>query len=147
MDNRLNGLRRKIKLLRLEMLDLQVSVRDQIKHDRDCTEACLRVMDMRRELTALVKEWTRLGGGDRLPTIQERLRECYRPVVRPKPVATADTAKRRRAGEADGTGKRFTGVARSRLATAPQTKRPRSQQTRAGKFRDMRETSFQHLQP
>ena len=94
MDNRLNGLRRKIKVLRLEMLDLQVSVRDQINRDRDCTESAVQLMDMRRELTALVKEWTRLGGGDRLPTIQERLRECYRPVVRPKPVATSNTQKR-----------------------------------------------------
>jgi hypothetical protein len=95
MDNRLNGLRRKIKALRLEMLDLQVSVRDQISRDRDCTESSVRLMGMRRELTVLVKEWTRLGGGDRLPTIQERLRECYRPVGRPKPVAAAKTQKRR----------------------------------------------------
>jgi hypothetical protein len=65
MDNRLNGLRRKIKALRLEMLDLQVSVRDQISRDRDCTESSVRLMGMRRELTVLVKEWTRLGGGDR----------------------------------------------------------------------------------
>lgn len=124
MDNRLNGLRRKINVLRLEMLDLQVSVRGQISHDRDCTESSVRLMAMRRELTVLVKEWTHLGGGDRLPTIQERLRECYRPVVRPKPVA-ALKIQRRRADEVDGSQMRFTGVGRSRLATVRQTKRPR----------------------
>lgn len=133
MDNRLNGLRRKIKVLRLEMLDLQVSVRDQISHDRDCTESSVRLMEMRRELTVLVKEWTRLGGGDRLPTIQERLRECCRPVVRPKAVAAAKTGKRRRADAANGNEKRFTGVGRSRRATVSQIKKPGWQQTKAGR--------------
>src|SRR3954447_3584558 len=94
MDNRLNGLRCKIKLSRQEMLDLQGAIRDRIQHDRDCTESAVRLMDMRRELSVRIREWTRLGGGDRLPTIQERLRECYRPVVRPKPVATSKAKKR-----------------------------------------------------
>jgi hypothetical protein len=123
MDNRLNGLRRKIKLLRLEMLDLQVSVRDQIKCDRDCTQSSVRLMDMRRELTVLVREWTRLGGGDRLPTIQERLRECYRPVVRPKPAAISKVQKRR-AEDANGGEKRFTGVVRSPSPPFHKPKRP-----------------------
>jgi hypothetical protein len=95
MDNRLNGLRRKIKVLRLDMLELEVSIRDQINRDRDCTESAVRLMAMRRELTVLVKEWTRLGGGDRLPTIEERLRENYRPVARPRPVANPKARKRR----------------------------------------------------
>jgi hypothetical protein len=84
MDNRLNQLRRKISALRLEMLGLEASIRDQINNDQDCAESSLRLMAMRQELTALVREWTRLGGGERLPTIQERLRENYRPVQKPK---------------------------------------------------------------
>jgi hypothetical protein len=84
MDNRLNELRRKISTLRLEMLGLEASIRDQINNDQDCTESSLRLMGMRQELTALVREWTLLGGGERLPTIQERLRENYRPVQKPK---------------------------------------------------------------
>jgi hypothetical protein len=84
MDNRLNELRRKISALRLNMLDMAASVRDQVNHDRDCTESSLRLMGMRQELTVLVREWTLLGGGERLPTIQERLRENYRPVQKPK---------------------------------------------------------------
>jgi hypothetical protein len=84
MDNRLNELRRKISALRLNMLDMAASIRDQVNHDRDCTESSLRLMGMRQELTALVREWTLLGGGERLPTIQERLRENYRPVQKPK---------------------------------------------------------------
>ena len=84
MDNRLNELRRKISILRMKMLEIAASVRDQVNHDRDCAESSLRLMGMRQELTALVQEWTLLGGGERLPTIQERLRENYRPVQKPK---------------------------------------------------------------
>jgi hypothetical protein len=84
MDNRINQLRRKISTLRLEMLASEASIRDQINNDCDCTESSLRLMAMRQELTAVVREWTRLGGGERLPTIQERLRENYRPVQKPK---------------------------------------------------------------
>ena len=84
MDNRLNELRRKIITLRLNMLDMAASVREQVNHDRDCAESSLRLMGMRQELTALAREWTLLGGGERLPTIQERLRENYRPVQKPK---------------------------------------------------------------
>jgi hypothetical protein len=84
MDNGLNELRRKISGLRLNMLDMAASIRDQVNHDRDCTESSLRLMNMRQELTALVREWTLLGGGERLPTIQERLRENYWPVPKPK---------------------------------------------------------------
>jgi hypothetical protein len=84
MDNRLNELRRKISGLRLKMLDMEASIRDQINNDRDCTDSALRLMDMRQELTALVREWSLLGGGERLPTIQQRLRENYRAVQKPR---------------------------------------------------------------
>jgi len=95
MDNRLNELRRKISVLRLNMLDMAASVRDQVNHDRDCTEFSLRLMGMRQELTALVREWALLGGGERLPTIQERLRENYRPVQKPKAAPKPKIEKRR----------------------------------------------------
>jgi hypothetical protein len=94
MDNRLNELRRKISSLRLKMLDMAASIRDQVNHDRDCTECSLRLMGMRQELTALVREWTLLGGGERLPTIQERLRENYRPVQKSKTVPKQKVERR-----------------------------------------------------
>jgi hypothetical protein len=95
MDNRLNELRRKVSALRLNMLDMAAAIRDQVNHDRDCTESSLRLMGMRQELSALVREWTLLGGGERLPTIQERLRENYRPVQKPKAAPKQKPAKRR----------------------------------------------------
>src|ERR1700730_15798780 len=84
MDNRLNELRRKIRTLRLEMLDLEATTRDQIRQDRDCTASADQTMAMRKELAGLVRQWGILGGGDPLPTITERLRENYRPVVKTK---------------------------------------------------------------
>jgi len=95
MDNRLNELRRKISALRREMLDIEASIRDQVNNDRDCTESSLRLMGMRQELTALVREWTLLGGGERLPTIQERLRENHRAVQKRKPQPKQKVEKRR----------------------------------------------------
>lgn len=88
MDNRLNELRRKISVLRSEMLDLEAVIRNQIKQDQDCAELSLGLMAMRRTLTAFLREWVRLGGGDRLPAITERLHEKQRQVVvkaRPAP--------------------------------------------------------------
>jgi hypothetical protein len=95
MDNRLNELRRKISILRLKMLEMEASIRDQVNHDLDCTDCAFRLMEMRRELTALVREWSLLGGGERLPTIQERLRENYRAVQRPKTPPKQEMEKRR----------------------------------------------------
>ena len=88
MDNRINETRRKISLLRAEMVRVEDAMRDQIRHDLDSTEAALRLMEMRKELAALVAEWRAAGGNDHLPTIQERLKANNRPA--PKPKATTN---------------------------------------------------------
>jgi chorismate mutase len=62
------------------MLAEEVSIRDQINHDQDCTGSSLRLMDKRAELATLIGEWKAAGGSDRLPTVAERLKEDYRPV-------------------------------------------------------------------
>ena len=95
MDNRLNELRRKISALRLKMLDMEASIRDLINNDCDCSEAALRLMAMRQELTVQLSEWSLLGGGERLPVIQERLRGSHRAVQRPKAQVKQKVAKRR----------------------------------------------------
>jgi hypothetical protein len=74
MDNRINEIRRKISVLRDNMNEAETAMRDQVKRDLDCTEAALRLMAMRQELAVLVGEWTAAGGGERLPTVQERLK-------------------------------------------------------------------------
>jgi hypothetical protein len=79
MDNRINEIRRKISVLRAEMLDLEGSIRDQINHDLDCTEASLALMAQRREMVDLLQQRKIAGGDDRCPTVEERLKENYRP--------------------------------------------------------------------
>jgi chorismate mutase len=78
MDNRVNELRRKISSLRAEMMVVEAATRDQVNRDRDCTEASLRLMAKRAELLVLVGEWKAAGGGDRLPTVEERLKQNHR---------------------------------------------------------------------
>ena len=84
MDNRINEIRCKMDVLRVEMTRVQDAMRDQIKHDLDCTESALRLMAMRTEMAALVAEWKAAGGSEPLPTIQERLSANYRLAQKPK---------------------------------------------------------------
>ena len=84
MDNRINETRRKISLLRAEMVRVEDTMRDQIRQDLDSTESALRLMEMRKELAALVAEWRAAGGNEHLPTIQERLKANNRPAPKPK---------------------------------------------------------------
>jgi hypothetical protein len=87
MDNRINEIRRKISALRAEMLTLEDSIRDQINHDLDCTEASLRLMALRREMVELLQQRKIAGDEDRCPTVEERLKENYRsPVKRNRPL-------------------------------------------------------------
>ena len=87
MDNRINEIRRKMSVLRTEMVHVEDAMRDQIRHDLDCTESALRLMDMRKELAALVTAWRAAGGSAPLPTIQERLKASHRPPAKPKTAA------------------------------------------------------------
>ena len=67
------------------MLAIEDSIRDQINHDLDCTEASLRLMALRREMVELVQQ--RTGDDDRCPTVEERLKENYRsPAKRNRPL-------------------------------------------------------------
>jgi chorismate mutase len=90
MDNRINQFRRKISALRAAMMHLEAAIRGQINHDLDCTEASLRLMAMRAELLVLLGEWKAAGGRDRLPTVEERLKQNCRASEKPKkPVRSA----------------------------------------------------------
>ena len=84
MDNRINDIRRKISLLRAEMVRVEDAMRDQIRRDLDSTDSALRLMDMRKQLASLVAEWRAAGGNEHLPTIQERLKANNRPAPKPK---------------------------------------------------------------
>jgi hypothetical protein len=79
MDNRINEIRRKISSLRARMLDVESSIRALVNRDGDCTEAALRLMAMRTEMVELLQQRKTAGGDDRCPTVEERLKENYRP--------------------------------------------------------------------
>ncbi len=90
MDNRINEIRKKIRLLRTKMLEAEAAIRNQIGRDEDCTETSLALMAMRAEMSELSKERARLGD-DKEPILVERLMNPRRPLaVRPaasKPAA------------------------------------------------------------
>jgi chorismate mutase len=86
MDNKINEIRRKISALRTEMTLVEAAIREQINRDLDCTEASYRLMAMRAEVAELIGRWKAAGGGDRLPTVRERLSRNHgdRPAAKAK---------------------------------------------------------------
>jgi len=87
MDNRINEIRRKISVVRAEMVRVEHAMHDQIRLDLDCTDAALKLLAMRRELAVLVADWKAAGGSTSLPTIEERLKANSRPAKAPKALA------------------------------------------------------------
>jgi hypothetical protein len=82
MDNRLNKIRMKIRVLRAEMLDTGDAIRKQIHRDEDCAEASMQLMAMRVVMLGLIGERNRLGGEERLLDVEERLKLDCRAVGR-----------------------------------------------------------------
>ena len=71
MDNRVNKIRKKISMLRSEMREVEAAMHNQVAHDLDCTDASTRLMAMRAEMVALVRERSALG--DRTPILATSL--------------------------------------------------------------------------
>ena len=59
MDNKLNEIRRKIKVLRAQMLSAEDSIRKQLNRDEDCSEAATHLMAMRVVMLGLIGERNR----------------------------------------------------------------------------------------
>ncbi len=78
MDNRINENRKKIRLLRTQMLEAEAAIRGQIGLAKDCSENSLALMAMRAEMSMLSKERTRLGD-DKEPILVEPLMHQRRP--------------------------------------------------------------------
>ena len=67
MDNRITEIRNQIRKLRTNMLRAEAVMRDQIKHDEDCTIVAEELLHMRTVMRELVQERATLG--DREPVI------------------------------------------------------------------------------
>lgn len=91
MDNKINEIRRRISTLRAEMTLIEASIRDQVNRDLDYSEASYRLMAMRAEVAELIGRWKAAGGGERLPTVRERLSRSY--ADRPIASVKADKAR------------------------------------------------------
>jgi hypothetical protein len=92
MDNKINEIRRKISFLRSEMLTLEDTIRLQVTGDEDCSESALRLMDMRGQLLALIRQRNALGGRERVLNVEERLKADYR-ALNPKPIKGAQSSR------------------------------------------------------
>lgn len=78
MDNTLSEIRRKIKVLRVDMLDLQQHIRGQVDRSEDCEISSRKLMGMSRNMIGLIRIRNAMGGDERLLTIEERLKSDYR---------------------------------------------------------------------
>jgi hypothetical protein len=83
MDNKLNEIRRKIRVLRAEMLAAGDNIRKQVDRQEDCAVAATHLMAMRAAMVGLVSERNRLGGEERLLNVDERLKLDVRAVRKP----------------------------------------------------------------
>jgi hypothetical protein len=82
MDNKLSEIRRKIRMLRAEMLGAEDNIRKQVSRDEDCSVGATRLLAMRAAMVGLVRERNRLGGEERLLNVDERLKMELRPASR-----------------------------------------------------------------
>ena len=71
MDNKLNEICRKIRILRAEMLNAEDNIRKQVNRDEECSEAAVHLMSMRVTMLGLSGERNRLGGEERSDPFQQ----------------------------------------------------------------------------
>ena len=76
MDNQLNEIRKKIRTLRAEMLELEDRIRVQVNAGEDCSEASQCLMGMSRNLVGLIRIRDAMGGAEFCPDV--RLRQINR---------------------------------------------------------------------
>jgi hypothetical protein len=74
MNNKLNEIRRKIRMLRTEMLSAEDNIRKQVNRDEDCSVTAAHLLAMRAAMVGLIGERNRLGGEERLLNVDERLK-------------------------------------------------------------------------
>jgi hypothetical protein len=85
MNNGINQIRKKIRALRVSMLQAEVIMHDQINRDEKCFEIAAEIMLMRSVMSALVQERTRLG--DREPILVNCFFIPRRAPAAPRPVS------------------------------------------------------------
>ena len=59
-------------------MTLEATIRLQINRDEDCSDTALRLMDIRKQMLALIGQRNALGGYERMLNVEERLKAEYR---------------------------------------------------------------------
>jgi hypothetical protein len=67
MDNRISQIRKKIRALRVSMLEAEAVMHEQVKRDEDCSWVAGEILAMRNVMSLLVEERSQLG--DREPIL------------------------------------------------------------------------------
>ena len=91
MDNRINVIRKKIRGLRVSMLQAEAIMHAQISRDEECSEIAGEIMVMRAVMSTLVTERMRLG--DREPILVNCFFIPRRPLAKSRPVKRHLTAQ------------------------------------------------------
>jgi hypothetical protein len=84
MDNRINEIRKKIRALRVSMLEAEAVMREQINREGDCSFVAGEILKMRAVMSHFVRERTLLGDGE--PILVNSFFVPRRPPA-PKPAA------------------------------------------------------------
>jgi len=92
MDNRINEIRKKIRALRVSMLEAEAIMHEQINRDEKCSEIAGEIMVMRAAMSLLVQERARLG--DREPILVNSFFISRRAPAAPRPVSDRPTRRR-----------------------------------------------------
>ena len=86
MDNKINVIRKKIRALRVSMLEAEAIMHDQINRDEECSEIAGEIMAMRAAMGLLIQERARLG--DREPILVNCFFTPRRAPAPPRTVST-----------------------------------------------------------
>jgi hypothetical protein len=82
MDNRINQIRKRIRALRVSMLEAEAVMRAQINRDEECSFVAEEILRMRAVMSLLVEERSLLG--DREPILVNSVFIRHRrPAVKP----------------------------------------------------------------
>lgn len=84
MDNRINTIRKEIRILRSRMLETEAAMRDRINRDEGCAEMAHDVLAMRGQMAKLARERIRLGDRELILVGCEPRRVSTRNIVIPR---------------------------------------------------------------
>lgn len=89
MDNRISEIRKRIRALRVSMIQAEAIMRDQVNRDENCSFVAGEILKMRTIMSVLVRERAELG--DREPIL---VNSFPRRALAPRPVAVRPVHRR-----------------------------------------------------